>query len=426
MVEVLWLPISENISNTWGTIATILGILGVLIALIKALFFPAKPHPTAEEIAIKICQISKNSDHPSNQETYPECKKAITQVVKDIQSLNTTMAKKASKELEQGKITTAIKLFEESLNHNKELGEKANKQAAKDARNLGALAFLNETKKALSYYQQAVELDPDDPDGWNRLGHLLFRTGEIDAAMAASNRVLELGEKSDDYSLVAVAYGNLGILYRTRGDLARAEEMHLKSLSIEKELGRKEGMASQYGNLGIVFGTRGNLTKAEDMFLKSLSIEKELGRKEGMASQYGNLGIVYRKRGDLARAEEIYLKSLAIEKELGRKEGMASDYGNLGNVYLTRGDLARAEEMYLKSLAIEKELGRKEYIANQYANLGLLYEIKGDLDKARKMWQKSIGLFKKVGMPHMVKIVQGLLDSLGGLSGANHLDNGKK
>ena len=93
--------------------------------------------------------------------------------------------------------------------------------------------------------------------------------------------------------------------------------------------------------------------------LKSLAIEKELGRKEGMASDYGNLGNLYKIRGDLKRAEEMYKKSLAINEELGRKEGMANTCGNLGNLYKTRGDLKGAEEMYEKSLTLFTSIGNK-------------------------------------------------------------------
>ena len=53
------------------------------------------------------------------------------------------------------------------------------------------------------------------------------------------------------------------------------------------------------------------------MHKKSLALEEELGRKEGMASDYGNLGIVYRTRGDLDRAEEMYEKSLELFRQVG-------------------------------------------------------------------------------------------------------------
>ena len=303
----------------------------------------------------------------------------------------------ALEELSRGETDAAEALFAEILERKKAEGKDSLKEAAAAARHIGALAYLHDTDKALSAYNQAAELDPDDPDGWNMLGRLRRRVGDLDGAVEAYERVLALGNKISDESVMAVAYGNLGIVYHTRGDLAKAEEFYLKALTINEELGRKEGMASNYGNLGLVYKTRGDLAKAEEYHLKSLTIEEELGRKEGMASQYGNLGIVYQTRGDLAKAEEYHLKSLAIEEELGRKEGMASDYGSLGNVYRTRGDLAEAEEFYLKSLAIDSELGRKEGMASNYGNLGIIYKTRGDLAKAEEYYLKSLAIEEELG-----------------------------
>ena len=65
-------------------------------------------------------------------------------------------------------------------------------------------------------------------------------------------------------------------------------------------------MASNYGNLGNVYLTKGDLDRAIELYEKSLAIEKELGRKEGMASDYGNLGNVYKTKGDLDRVIELY------------------------------------------------------------------------------------------------------------------------
>ncbi|MCH8097360.1 MAG: tetratricopeptide repeat protein [Proteobacteria bacterium] len=359
----------------------------------------------------------------------------------------------ALEQLSRGETDSAEALFEEILERKKVEGEASLKEAAAAAQHIGALAYLHDTDKALSAYTQAVELDPDDPDGWNMLGNLRHRVGDLDGAEEACERVLALGNRASDESLLAIAYGglgiintvrgdlakaeefqlkslsiverlgrkegmantygNLGIIYEKQGDLAKAEEYHLKSLAIDEEFGRKEGMASVYGNLGIIYGKQGDLAKAEEYHLKSLAIEEELGHKEGMASDYGNLGIIYEKQGDLAKAEEYHLKSLAIEEELGHKEGMASDYGNLGIIYEKQGDLAKAEEYHLKSLTIDEELGRKEAMASQYGNLGLVYEARGDLSKACGAWAKSRGLYIEVGASGSAEEVRGWMDEAG-------------
>ena len=80
-------------------------------------------------------------------------------------------------------------------------------------------------------------------------------------------------------------------------------------------------MAAEYGNLGLVYLNLGKLDRAEEMHERALAIEKELGRKEGVATDYGNLGNIYRIRGDLHRAERMYGKALALFDELGSMEG---------------------------------------------------------------------------------------------------------
>lgn len=100
--------------------------------------------------------------------------------------------------------------------------EEAGREAAEVYRQLGALAFLNDTHEALAAYRKATERDPDNADGWNQLGTLLHRLGHLDEAIAAYERVLALGNKSADKEVIAIATGNLGIIYKTRGDMAAA------------------------------------------------------------------------------------------------------------------------------------------------------------------------------------------------------------
>ncbi len=269
---------------------------------------------------------------------------------------------------------------------------------------------------AIGLSERALEMVGKDSENeatvTGNLGLVYRMRGDLDKAEEMFNKIVKIHEKLGQKEGLATDYGNLGLIYRTKGDLAKAEDMHKKSLEIEKKLGRLEGMANQYGNLGLIYQTKGDLDKAEDMHNKSLEIEKKLGRLEGMARQYGNLGNVYYIRGELDKAEEMHLRSLEIEKKLGRLEGVASDYGNLGVIYKTKGDLAKAEDMLNKSLEIEKKLGHLEGMANQYGNLGSVYEQQGDNEKAREYSEKAVGLYKKIGMPQMVEKVQEWIESI--------------
>ena len=225
--------------------------------------------------------------------------------------------------LAQGNTAKAEEVFASIADEAKRKGKEANIKEAEALRHLGSLVFLHDTKKAFAAYQRSTELDPENWDGWNNLGHLYHRIGELENAGNAYMAVQKLSLLQLNREGEAAAYGNLGNVYKTQGDLKRSVEFHEKALTIDKELGNKEGMASQYGNLGNVYRIQGDLRRAIEFHEKALAIDKELGRKEGMAANYGNLGNVYRIQGDLKRAIEYWKQSLALFQQLGAKDEIA-------------------------------------------------------------------------------------------------------
>ncbi len=135
------------------------------------------------------------------------------------------------------------------------------------ARDASAVPFCRERVRDADIYVGLIGQyrgwePPDDPAGWNRLGQLQLRIGDLDAAVRSFERVLALGNQAADQTLVAAATGNLGVLYSTRGDLDQAEAMYKKSLEIDEALGRKEYIANQYGNLGILYEQKGDMAAA--------------------------------------------------------------------------------------------------------------------------------------------------------------------
>jgi tetratricopeptide (TPR) repeat protein/energy-coupling factor transporter ATP-binding protein EcfA2 len=277
-------------------------------------------------------------------------------------------------------------------------------------RSLGLLdTAINVSERALEAVEKGSE---EEAAVLGNLGVIYGKRGELDKAEEMHIKSLEITEKLGSQEGMASGYGNLGLIYETRGELDKAEQMHKRSLEIGKRLGTLEVMASEYGNLGLIYRKRGELDNAEQMHKKSLEVDEKLGLQEGMASDYGNLGLIYQMKGELEKAEEIHKKSLEIEEKLGRLEGIAREYGNLGVIYRKRGELNKAEEMFLKSLEISEPDGMRELTANQYVNLGLIYEQRGDVAKTRECWQKARDLYEKIGMPHKVKKVEGLIDGL--------------
>ncbi len=319
--------------------------------------------------------------------------------------------------LQMGDAQGAKAIFQEILDRKAAQGAAANTEAAEAARHLGALAFYDNTQEALDAYRKAVVLDPSNASGWNELGHLLIRVGQLKEAEAMYKKALDLNEALGNKQGMANNYDNLGVVYRNRGDLVQAEATYKKALELDEALGYKEGMAAAYGNLGLVYEDRGDLVQAEATYRTALELNEALGFKGGVADNYDNLGNVYEERGDLVQAEEMQKKALELNEALGRRQGMADNYGNLGNVYEAGGDLVQAEETQKKALELYEALGYKQGMANTYGNLGLVYEDRGDLVQAEAMQKKALMLSEALGYK------QGMANTYGNL-GVVYSDRG--
>ena len=72
--------------------------------------------------------------------------------------------------------------------------------------------------EAIACYRQALERDPGLAIAWNALSMALQRSGDLDGAIEAGRRLVEL--EPDD----PLSHTNLSILYQGRGMIREAED----------------------------------------------------------------------------------------------------------------------------------------------------------------------------------------------------------
>ncbi len=182
--------------------------------------------------------------HQHDLQSKNEQIKALTQAVMAISSKTELIGSKNERDaaliaLTKGDIKQAKQLFLNTI----EKGEQEAQRLAENYQNLGALAFLDNTQQALHAYKRATELNSNDIDSWNMLGHLYRRTGEMSQAISAYNKALDLAKKQQNNPKISMSYDYLGIVYQTLGELGKAIEFHQKALAINEALGREKGMA---------------------------------------------------------------------------------------------------------------------------------------------------------------------------------------
>ncbi|MBU7046650.1 MAG: tetratricopeptide repeat protein [Theionarchaea archaeon] len=71
---------------------------------------------------------------------------------------------------------------------------------------------------------------------------------------------------------------------------------------MHREIGYRQGEASILGNIGIIYKNKGDLDEALKNHKAALNIHREIGYRLGEANQLGNIGIIYMDKGDLDEA----------------------------------------------------------------------------------------------------------------------------
>jgi tetratricopeptide (TPR) repeat protein len=187
------------------------------------------------------------------------------------------IAKQAQAKLDDGDFEGAEALFKLSFKQHAEDVENQQKTQAADAFALAKIKVLQlNYPEAKSYYQQAVQLDPENALYLNMLGLHLVTLGEYAEAEPLYLRSLAIREKvlGKDHPDVAASLNNLAELYRTQGKYDQAEPLYSRSLAIfEKALGKDHpDVAISLNNLAALYDRQGKYVQAEPLYLRSLAI----------------------------------------------------------------------------------------------------------------------------------------------------------
>jgi tetratricopeptide (TPR) repeat protein len=194
------------------------------------------------------------------------------------------IAKRAKAFLDEGKLEEADKLFEEAQ-------ENDLKNAAANVFSRAQIKVLQlDYQTAKNYYQQAVQLAPENPFYLNWLGTHLYTLGEYAQAEPLCQRSLTILEKilGKDHADVAASLNCLAEIYREQKKYEQAETLYKKSLTILENTTNKNHVliAAVLNNLGSLYQSQEKNQQVESLFQESLiNLKKGLSGKNN-----GSLG----------------------------------------------------------------------------------------------------------------------------------------
>ncbi len=123
---------------------------------------------------------------------------------------------------------------------------------------------LIRTEEAFKYYQQALEINPNNLQALNNLGILLVETHRAEEALPIFKRLVTLDDQ------VPVYWFNYGNAYRALGQLTRAAQCYRTALQREYEL------PEAHYNLAKVLTDIGQFDEAEHHFRQAIALKPDL------------------------------------------------------------------------------------------------------------------------------------------------------
>jgi TolB-like protein len=256
------------------------------------------------------------------------------------------------------------------------------------ARHLSSLVTIESVNRAISYYHQVLDIDPQYAQAWIGLGGAYEKL--------ASLRFLPLEEAR------ALSFEAIERAVSIAPDSAAAQN-HM-AYRLFKQSGDLDMAAYHFGRAMRLEPTNTNIIGNVSMFLTALGRLKEgirfaeyqVSRDPANATAYNNLGVLYRYARQFARAEETFHTCLALSPSFG-----GANY-ELGATHLLRGQYDAAHAAFTKEeLKVFGQVG-----------LAMVYHAQLDPVNSRRILDEIIG---KHGaqLPYyvaMVKAFQGEID----------------
>jgi tetratricopeptide (TPR) repeat protein len=408
--------------------AAALGILlGVILFVVGTIIEIALTYMSSSSSASVTQQLVTSASTRATPAAEQQVGAAVASIAKGA-SEGDMLQQKAFDLLKENKSAEAAALLHEyAVEQTKEIA-KNTKNVAMAWRNLGAIAGLNDPKRALDAYKEALKFDQDDVASLYGSGEILSNRGDLPNAEKQFSRVVALTKESDPPHVWALV--GLADINASRGDLPAALALYRDSLSIAKKLGQASDLGDVQhqrqvmainNRIGDVLVAEGNLDDALAAYRLALDISARLAREtradnknpfaqRDLSVADNKIGDVLLERGDLRDAEEWYQAGTAIAIQNARtytglndvlvQHDLWASYMKCGRVRERQGDHFGAAKFFNQSISIIRKLVDTDTEDRQashdlmasYIDMGKTFLSEWNLQGAQKYFDAALSI----------------------------------
>jgi tetratricopeptide (TPR) repeat protein len=229
---------------------------------------------------------------------------------------------------------------------------------------------LKRFDEAISYYQQWIAKQPENPSIYNGLGRVFRESGRYPEAVEILNHAIEIDGENKISSVSH--WQQLRWTYLDWGKYQEAISDHQTGSNIDP---KNQFTSNNYSALGIAYNYFGEHDAAIKNYHQAIKVNPKNG------ADYNNLGCVYRSCKQWGDAINAFNTAIELNP-------LSSDiYRNLGWLYLLQNNLIEAEQAFLTAIKIDS------YYGNAVLSLGILKALQGNLEEAKTNWKAGLKLY---------------------------------
>ena len=232
--------------------------------------------------------------------------------------------------------------------------------------------------------------------GWNRIGLLLIKIGQIDRAEDLYRNLLQ---QTSEQNEKAQCHHQLGVIKYRQGKCVEAIEHYEQALEIERNIVPMNllRLAQLSNDMGLVYTNTKDYVKAISFYKKALEIQQKIplpSDHPAIAITYSNIALLYYTAGDYTKSVSFYQKALTIQLNTlpSNHPSLATTYNNIGatlNILGTSQSALPYLETGLKIRCATLPPNHPD-LASSYNNIGSAYYNLKEYSKAMHFFEKLL------------------------------------
>lgn len=221
--------------------------------------------------------------------------------------------------------------------------------------------------------------------------------GDFEASAENSELALALYKRTGDRRFQGVVLGNLSAVYRSLGELGKAQTSAQSALDIALATGDAQGVEFSRDNVADSHVARGELGRALAIYRQILDDLRKTPYPliEGLV--WNELGNLYLRMGEADDARAAWVNARDVWAASGNRSGMAETWISEGDAALDDGAAATATAAYTRALEIAQVDHLQSPELHALRGLGRVAAANGDPGEARKQLLASLDLARSVG-----------------------------